>query len=124
MALSDEIVANPPLLAAVRALVRETVADLGARSGFLIDENATPFSAVGHVEFDARHPLRGLVEDDVVLKALLGEPAVTPGASPYRIISVRPNALLVVSLEDDSAVEEPIVRARLQRCAKEIDGLL
>ncbi len=47
-----------------------------------MDENGTPFAAVGYVELGFPHPFENLGDNDVVLKALVGETSVSDRTSP------------------------------------------
>ena len=125
MALSDDVVADPPVLAAIRACLERLVTELGARAGFLVDEKGTPFAAVGHVEFGFPHPLESLGDDDVVLKALVGETSASDRTSPYLVEPVGRRALLALAWpESATRATEHAVRRRLRQSAKEIKALL
>ena len=125
MALSDEVVSDPPVLAAIRARLENLVSELGARAGFLVDEKGTPFAAVGHVEFGFPHPLENLGDDDVVLNALVGETSVSDTTSPYLVEPVGRRALVALARPESATAEtEHAIRRRLRQSAKEIEALL
>lgn len=95
MPLSDEILLRPQLAAEIRLLLQSLVAEIGARSAFLVDACGTPFAARGNVEFKMPHPLAALDGGARLLEALLGKrPA--PSSSDLVVEPVGNLALLAV----------------------------
>jgi hypothetical protein len=121
MALSDEILHARKKLSRVRGRIEELVAETGARAGFLVDEEGSPFAAVGNVEFRLPHPLAGLVGRGAnpLLLALLGEPPREDSGFVVESVSVR--ALLVLVTEAPLSAEE---RARVHAAAGDIARVL
>lgn len=127
MSLSDEMLSRPGALASIRRLLSELVAQLEARSAFLVDEAGTPFGAFGNVEFPLPYPLSSLTgrtEGDPLLEALLGEGKQTH--SPTLLVQrVTPRALLVVELEQPLAdSERRAASGRVEEKAKALAPLL
>lgn len=127
MSLSDEILAHRENLAHIRDILSRLLAELEARSAFLIDETGVPFAAVGNVEFRFPHPLPSLEggkSDDAILKALLGM-GQTDESSPSLLFKVSPRALLVTILEKPlQGRKHREARSRVKRAAGEIKPML
>jgi hypothetical protein len=121
MALSDEVLAHPGKLAAVRARLRALGSAVDARASFLVDEDGNPFATVGHLEFQLPHPLAGLLGrgGEPLLQALLGEPQ--PEESGFVVERVLDRALVVVVLERAARQED---RAIVSRHASAIRAIL
>jgi hypothetical protein len=103
MGLSDEILRRPSALAEIRSQLKELARVLRARSAFLVDEQGTPFAALGSVEFSYPHPLEGLASGGggaELLDALVGAPTeAQEGQSSLMVVRVGPRALLALVLE-------------------------
>ena len=124
MALSDDLLAHPERLSAVRARLESLVSELDAAAGFLVDEEGTPFATVGHVEFGFPHPLSSLREGDALLKALLGQ-ASLDDASSCLVERVGRRALLALLLQAPPGPKEiRELRRRLRQSARELGALL
>jgi hypothetical protein len=121
MALSDEVLAHPEKLAAVRHRLRVLGGLLNARASFLVDEEGNPFATVGHLEFQLPHPLAGLLGrgGEPLLEALLGEPQ--PEESCFVVERVLERALLVVVLDRAATRED---RTVVRRHASELASCL
>ena len=121
MALSDDLLAHPQRLSAVRARLESLVSELEAAACFLVDEEGTPFATVGHVEFGFPHPLR---EGDALLKALLGQASLDDGSSCL-VERVGQRALLALLLQAPPGPKETrALRRRLRQSARELGSLL
>ena len=134
MALSDDLLIHPRRLSAVRQEVASLVAELKATTGFLVDEEGTPFATVGHMEFRLPHPLTNLGGGDALLKALVGESPGGPGGpggndegegSRYIVVRVGKRALLALLLESPlRSSGHRTMRRRVRLTAKAIRRLL
>ena len=128
MALSDELLIYPRRLSAVRQELAGLVAELKATAGFLVDEEGTPFAAIGHIEFHLPHPLTNLGGGDALLKALVGESRRERDegeGSRYIVERVGKRALLALLLESPLvATEQRATRRRVRVTAKAITRLL
>lgn len=127
MSLSDEVLARPGGLAAIRHLLQQLVSDLGARSAFLVDERGVPFAALGSVEFRYPHPLSALAGGpggSSLLAALLGERR-RAAASDLLVRRAGSRALLAIVLETPPAGRRRRAAvARVKRAAVKLAPLL
>lgn len=125
MSASDELLDDPQRLSAVRAQIETIVAELGARAGFLVDEDGAPFAAVGSMEFRLPHPLTQLRAGSALLGALVGENPTDTGDEPYLVERVGNKALLAVMLEEPlPSARRRATRRRIRDSAKAIAQLL
>ncbi len=125
MAASDDLLDDPQRLSAVRAQIETIVDELGARAGFLVDEEGTPFAAVGPMEFRLPHPLAHLHGGSALLGALVGEKPAETGDERYVVERVGNKALLALLLEEPlPAKEKRATGRRIRDSAKSIAKLL
>jgi hypothetical protein len=125
MSVSDELLDHPRRLAAIREQIETLVSELGARAGFLVDEDGRPFATVGSMEFRLPHPLTNLGDGEALLRALVGEKPADAGDGGYLVERVGARALLAVLLETPlSTPTRSATRRRVRDSATTIAKLL
>jgi hypothetical protein len=124
VSLSDDLLADSERLGQLRERLEALVQKHSARGGFLVDEEGTPFAAIGNVEFRLPYPLAGFLEEgnaDAILAALVGESAAAEPASALVVERLSERALLVLVLV---APPSPRERASIRAGAGKLRDLV